>query len=324
MSQHLQPSPSTVHWGYLDATLRPVASVRSGESIVLSSVSGFASELPDDPRFHVLDAHREILARVRPEIGPHILTGPVAVEGARAGDVLEARIDSIELIQNWGFNYTRPGRGALPARFGERRLFHIGIDAHSKIATCPWGMHLPLRPFFGIMAVAPAPAYGRVSTIEPREYGGNVDNRELVAGARLFLPVFVDGALFSVGDGHACQGDGEVNLCALETALQGRFTLILHQGGSLGLPRATTPDHFITMAFDPDLNVAAEAALHAMVDALVACLRLDPYEAYALCSMACDLRITQVVDGNKGVHAVFPRSLCPQVSETAFALGQAD
>ncbi len=150
--------------------------------------------------------------------------------------MLEVRIEAVELIQNWGFNYTKPGRGALPARFGERRLFHIGIDADSKVATCPLGTRLPLRPFFGIMAVAPAPAYGRVSTIEPREYGGNIDNRELGAGARLFLPVFVDGALFSVGDGHACQGDGEVNLCALETAMRGRFTLILHKSGSLAQP----------------------------------------------------------------------------------------
>lgn len=321
MSQHLQPSPATVHWGYLDASLRPVASVRSGESIVLSSVSGFASELPHDPRFEILERHREILGSMKPELGPHMLTGPVAVEGARAGDVLEVRIDAVELIQNWGFNYTKPGRGALPSRFSERRLFHIEIDAASKVATCPWGTRLPLRPFFGIMAVAPSPSYGRVSTIEPREYGGNIDNRELGAGAHLFLPVFVEGALFSAGDGHACQGDGEVNLCALETAMQGTFTLTVHQDRPLTLPRAATPQHFITMAFDPDLNVAADTALHAMIDALVGCLRLDPYEVYALCSMACDLRITQVVDGNKGVHALVPRSLFPEVSETAFALG---
>jgi acetamidase/formamidase len=186
---------------------------------------------------------------------------------------------------------------------------------------CPWGTQVPLRPFLGVMAVAPSADYGRVSTVEPREYGGNIDNRELLPGARLYLPIFVEGGLFSVGDGHACQGDGEVNLTALETALEGRFTLILHKARALALPRATTPQDFMTMAFDADLDKAATRALDAMIDAIVECHGLSPHEAYALCSLACNLRITQIVDGNKGVHAAIPRNLLPGVTDEDFVFG---
>jgi len=322
MQHTLDATPETIHWGFLDAALQPVLTIQSGDSISVISVSGAREDLPTDERFYILDRHRAILDRVRPELGPHILTGPVAINGAEPGDVLEVRIDDIELIQNWGYNYTKPLRGVLPARFPERSKFHIGIDRATRSGHCPWGTRLPLRPFFGIMAVAPRPAYGRVSSVEPREYGGNIDNRELIAGSRLYLPIFVPRALFSVGDGHGCQGDGEVNLTALETALRGHLTLILHKNRSLPLPRATTSDHFMTMAFDPDLDDAASAALNAMIDAITACSSLNEAQAYALCSLACSLRITQLVDGNKGVHAMLPRDVLSGVSETEFALGR--
>ena len=318
----LDPTPETVHWGYLDATLRPVARVRSGETIVLTAVSGGPAELPaDEERFPVSAAHRAILAALKPELGPHILTGPIAVEGAEPGDVLEVRIEAVELAQGWGYNFHRPLKGALPARFPGRRIQHIPIDIAHRTAACPWGTVLPLAPFFGVMAVAPPPAWGRVSSIEPREFGGNIDNRDLVAGTKLFLPVFVAGALFSAGDGHGCQGDGEVNLTALETALTGTFTLVLHKRRPLARPRATTPDTLITMAFDPDLDDAATRALEDMIDALVACTDLAEADAYALMSLAGDLRITQIVDGNKGVHAVLKRSLLPPIDDAAFAAG---
>lgn len=321
MATVLDPSPSTVHWGYFDATLPPVARVRSGDTITISSVSGAPVDLPPPGTFALLDSHREILKVLRPEIGPHLLTGPVAVEGAGPGDVLEVRIEAVELIQDWGFNFHRPLKGALPARFPDRRILHIPIDREARTAACPWGSVLPLAPFFGIMAVAPPPAWGRISTVEPRAFGGNIDNRELVAGTRLFLPVFAEGALFSVGDGHGCQGDGEVNLTALETALRGTFTLIVHSGRRIPQPRATTPGHFITMAFDPDLDDAATAALDDMIDALVDCAGLSEADAYALCSLACDLRVTQIVDGNKGVHAMLPRSTLPPIDDARFAAG---
>lgn len=320
MTHRLEPSPDTVHWGYFDATLKPVLQISSGDTVVIASISGSKDELPPATVGTALQNHLDILDTMQPELGPHILTGPVAVEGAEPGDILEVRIEAVELIQDWGYNVTKPGRGVLPQRFPERRLYHIPIDRKRNVALCPWGVELPLAPFFGIMAVAPAPAYGRVSTIEPREYGGNIDNRELTAGSRLYLPVFVPGALFSVGDGHGCQGDGEVNLTALETALRGRFTLIVHKARKLPLPRAVTADYFITMAFHPSLNEAATIALNQMIDALSASTNLTEADAYALCSMACSLRVTQFVDGNNGIHAMLPRTLLPDLSEDRFAL----
>lgn len=318
----LDPTPQTVHWGYFDATLAPVLTVRSGETVTLTNPSGGPAELPaDEARFPVSDAHRAILAALKPELGPHILTGPIAVEGAEPGDVLEVRIEAVELAQGWGYNFHRPLKGALPARFPGRRIRHIPIDVAARTAACPWGTVLPLAPFFGTMGVAPPPAWGRVSSVEPRAFGGNIDNRDLVAGTKLFLPVFVAGALFSAGDGHGCQGDGEVNLTALETALTGTFTLVLHKRRRMARPRATTPDTLITMAFDPDLDDAATQALEDMLDALVASTDLVEADAYALMSLAGDLRITQIVDGNKGVHAVLKRSLLPPVDDAAFATG---
>jgi len=318
----LDPTPETVHWGYFDAALPPVLTVRSGDTVTLTAPSGGPAELPaDEGRFPVSAAHRAIIAALKPELGPHILTGPIAVEGAEPGDVLEVRIEAVAFAQAWGYNFHRPLKGALPARFPGRRILHIPIDVDARTAACPWGTVLPLAPFFGTMGVAPPPAWGRVSSIEPREFGGNIDNRDLVAGTKLFLPVFVAGALFSAGDGHGCQGDGEVNLTALETALTGTFTLVLHKRRRLARPRATTPETLITMAFDPDLDDAATQALDDMIDALVACTDLAEADAYALMSLAGDLRITQIVDGNKGVHAVLKRSLLPPVDDAAFAAG---
>jgi acetamidase/formamidase len=321
MTDHrLDPTPDTVHWGFFDATLQPVLSVASGASVTIRTVSGGADVIPPaGSDLAVLPEHRTIVEQLKPVMPGHILTGPVAIEGAVPGDVLEVRIDDVRLIQDWGWNVNRPLRGALPHRFPDQRLLHIPIHRNAMTATCPWGSVVPLRPFFGVMGVSPRPSYGRVSTIEPREYGGNIDNRELIPGTRLFLPVFVPGALFSTGDGHACQGDGEVNLTALETALEGDFTFILHKGRSLLRPRAVTPSHLITMAFDPDLDDAATRALEDMIDALGAVAGLAANDAYALCSLACDLRITQVVDGNKGVHAMLPFDVLPRLDRAAIA-----
>lgn len=321
MTDHrLDPTPDTVHWGFFDATLPPVLTVASGSSVTIRSVSGGADVLPPDGAgLAVLPEHRTIVETLKPVLPGHILTGPVAIAEAQPGDVLEVRIEDVRLIQDWGWNVNRPLRGALPHRFPEQRLLQIPINRNAMTATCPWGSVVPLRPFFGVMGVSPRPSYGRVSTIEPREYGGNIDNRELIAGTRLFLPVFVPGALFSTGDGHACQGDGEVNLTALETALEGDFTFILHKGRRLPRPRAVTPTHLITMAFDPDLDDAATRALEDMIDLLVAAAGLAANDAYALCSLACDLRITQVVDGNKGVHAMLPFDVLPRLDRATIA-----
>jgi acetamidase/formamidase len=315
MTDHrLDPTPENVHWGFFDATLQPALSVASGSSVTIRTVSGGADILPSaSSGLAVLPEHRRIVETLKPVLPGHILTGPVAIEGAEPGDVLEVRVDDVRLIQDWGWNANRPLRGSLPHRFPEQRILQIPINRNAMTAACPWGTTMPLRPFFGVMGVAPPPNYGRVSTIEPREYGGNIDNRELIPGTVLYLPVFVPGALFSTGDGHACQGDGEVNLTALETALEGDFTFVLHKGRRLPRPRAVTPTHLITMAFDPDLDDAATRALEDMIDAMVSIAGMAANDAYALCSLGCDLRITQLVDGNKGVHAMLPFDLLPRL-----------
>ena len=321
MTDHrLEPTPENVHWGFFDATLKPAMSVAPGSTVTIRTVSGGADILPaEGSGLTVLPEHRRILDTLKPVLPGHILTGPVAIEGAEPGDVLEVQIDDVRLIQDWGWNANRPLRGSLPHRFPVGRILQIPISRNAMTATCPWGSTVPLRPFFGVMGVAPPSSYGRVSTIEPREYGGNIDNRELIPGTKLYLPVFVPGALFSTGDGHACQGDGEVNLTALETALEGDFTFVLHKRRRLPRPRAVTPTHLITMAFDPDLDDAATCALEDMIDALGSIAGLAENDAYALCSLGCDLRITQLVDGNKGVHAMLPFALLPQVKADAIA-----
>jgi acetamidase/formamidase len=309
MTQHrLVPSPATVHWGHFDAALKPALTIESGDTITMTSVSGLPEQLPDATSgYTVAPALRAIHAGAARKMGPHICTGPVAIRGARPGDTLEVRIKSIRLADDWGYNMIRPGAGALPDDFTRERVIHIGLDAQRMMGRLPWGLELPLRPFFGVMGVAPAPSAGTVSSVPPGRHGGNIDNKELVPGATLYLPVHVDGALFSVGDGHGAQGDGEVCLTAIETGLTGTFELHLHKGPALDWPYAETPTHLITMAFDPDLDVCVTIALRDMIAAI--CLRtgLSREDAYTLCSLAADLRITQVVNGSKGVHVMLEK-----------------
>jgi acetamidase/formamidase len=311
MSTHhtLHASPSTCHWGYFDAALKPVLTVRSGDFVTIETVSGGADVLPAPP-LEVLPEHREVLRTHTPAFGGgHILTGPVAVEGAQPGDVLEVRIHAIDFRQNWGWTRIVPLRGTLPEDFPERRTWHTQIDRQRGIGTLPWGQEISLAPFFGVMGVAPRPVYGAVSTIQPREFGGNIDLKELTAGAILRLPVWAEGALFSTGDGHGVQGDGEVCLTALETALTGTFELTLRRDLRLTMPRAETPTHHITLGLDEDLDDAAKQALRDMIKLLGELAGLSPQDAYMLSSLGVDLHVTQLVDGNKGVHAMLPKSL---------------
>jgi acetamidase/formamidase len=303
----LLPSLETVHWGHFDAKIPPRLTVDPGDTVTVVTVSGGAVEVGDVGRMG--PAHREIVEKLKPHLGPHILTGPVAVRGAEPGDTLEVRIKAIELSVDWGWNVIRPLKGTLPEDFPNFRQELIPIDRKAMTAQPAWGPAIPLRPFFGILAVAPRAEYGTVSSIEPREYGGNMDNKELVPGSSLFLPVFVPGANFSCGDGHAVQGDGEVCLTALETCLDGTFELVLHKGRKLAFPRAVTPTHYIAMGMDPDLDDAAKQALRDMIRWLVEMKGWKPDEAYVFCSLACDLHVTQLVDGNKGIHAMVARNL---------------
>ncbi len=305
-THYLNPTPQTVHWGHFNASIPAVLQVESGDEVVIDTFSGGMSEVADPSLFR--PEHRLIVDTVPQIMGPHILTGPVRVKGAEPGDTLEVRILDIELTTDWGWNIIRPLKGALPEDFPNLSRRVIPIDRQTNVARLPWGVDVPLRPFFGIIGVAPPPAYGLVSSVEPREYGGNIDNKEFIPGTSLFLPVFVPGANLSVGDGHAVQGDGEVCLTALETCLKGRFQVIVHKQ-SLNFPRAITPTHYISMGMDVDLDDAAKQALRNMIKWLTEIKPWTAEEAYVFCSLACDLHVTQLVDGNKGIHAMVSRSV---------------
>ncbi|MDU8913769.1 acetamidase/formamidase family protein [Aestuariicoccus sp. MJ-SS9] len=307
MTAHLKASPDTCAWGYFDASLAPVAEVDSGDTIVIETVSGSPENLPPEG-FHVPPELLEIHAQSPRQLPGHILTGPVAVRGAKPGHVLEVRIHDVQLRQDWGWNIIRPLAGTLPDDFPTARKTTIPLDAEAGVATLSWGLKLPLRPFFGVMGVAPPPNWGRISTIQPRAHGGNLDLKELVAGTTLYLPIHTEGALFSCGDGHGAQGDGEVCVTAIETALTGTFTLIHRDDMTLTAPRAETPSHLITMGLHEDLNRCAERALRDMIDWICALTGLTREDAYMLSSLAGDLRITQTVNGNKGVHMMMDKA----------------
>lgn len=303
---HLRATPDTVHWGAFDAGMRPVATIASGDRITIETINGAPDRLPK-AGYAILPEYAAIHAAVKPRLPGHILTGPIAVEGAEPGDALEIEIEYVELRQDWGFNMVRPQAGALPDDFHRSQLTHIPLDRAKGVGRLAWGPEIPLKPFFGVMGVAPPVEWGAVSTIEPRRNGGNMDNKELVAGARLWLPVLAPGALFSVGDGHGAQGDGEVCVTAIETALTGTFRIHLRKRMALTWPRAETPTHAITMAFDPDLDDAARLALREMIALIAARKGLSREDAYMLCSLAADLRITQLVNRNNGAHVMLER-----------------
>jgi acetamidase/formamidase len=308
MTEHeLMASPTTCHWGSFDATLEPVLTVEPGDRVRLHSVSGPPDVLPGGG-FHVPPELHDIHRALRPDPGPHILTGPIRIPDARPGDVLEVRILDVQLRQDWGYTRIRPLWGTLPEDFPDTRMIHIALDAARMVGRLPWGTELPLRPFFGVMGVAPPLAWRRLSTTQPRAHGGNLDNKELVAGTTLYLPVWTEGALFSAGDGHGVQGDGEVCVTAIETALSGVFEFHLRRDFSLRFPAAETATAHITMAANADLDDAAKDALRDMIALIRRRTKLDAAEAYMLCSLAADVRITQLVNEQKGCHVVLPKA----------------
>lgn len=312
MAHHaLSAAPETVHWGYFDAGLAPVLRIEPGDTVTVGSLSGAPDEVPNSAEFTVSPALRAIHARVGQELGPHILTGPIAVRGAEPGDALRVEILEVALSEDWAFNLVRPERGALPSLASRPSVVHLGIDRARGLVRTPWGIDIPARPFFGVMGTAPTSAEGRITSVVPGRFGGNMDNKELGAGAELFLPVAVRGGLLSVGDGHAVQGDGEVCLTAAETGLTGRLRIDLVKAAHLDAPFALTPTHLVAMAFASTLDEAAETALRRMIALIQARTDLAAEEAYRLCSLAADLRVTQVVNRAKGVHMMLPRELLP-------------
>jgi len=311
----VQASPQTVAWGHYDATDKPVLTVKSGDTVVIhtlltNSPTGLekAGVAPADVEPELRAVFAGVPASARGP-GGHILTGPIAVAGAEPGDTLEVRIVRIDLAIPYAYNGFRYGAGFLTDDFPYARVKIVPLDAKRMVAHFAPGIEVPLAPFFGSMGVAPPPAFGRYDSAPPTIIGGNMDDKALVAGTTLYLPVHAPGALFQVGDGHAAQGNGEVDITALETSLVGRFQFILHKGQASAYPRAETPDAYIAMGFDDDLSNATRKAVRNMIDFLVAAKGMTRDDAYMLISVAGDVAITELVDRNKGVHVVVPKAL---------------
>ncbi len=313
VKHRLTPTPRTVTWGYFDPRTPPVLSIRSGDTVEIETLiaaklaaleaAGLRAEQVQPA---LLEIDREV--KDRGEI-PHYLTGPIGVEGAEPGDVLEVKMLSIDLVVPYALNFFIPGRGFLPDEFPYAYSKLTPLDLTRKVAKFSDGIELPLKPFFGVIGVAPPEATGRVSSGPPWIHTGNMDNKELVAGTTLYMPVHVKGALLLVGDGHAGQGDGEVCVTALETSLRGTFQILVRKDMKLRWPRAETPTHYMTMGFHENLEEASKIAVHEMLDFLVSEKHLSRDNAYILASDAVDLQITQLVDGKKGVHALLPKSI---------------
>lgn len=303
---HLAATPDTVHWGRFAADLPPVLTVAPGAQVTIETFSGRAAVLPDaGTGLTVAPEHHRILEADLPGTA-HLLTGPVAIAGAMPGDALKIAIEAVELNTDWGYNVVRPTAGILPGEFpvSAAATTLIPIDRVTRTCRLPWGATLPLAPFFGVMGVAPPPQWGEITSIQPRLHGGNLDLKLLTAGATLILPVHAEGALFSCGDGHGCQGDGEVCITALETGLTGTFRFDLLKAGShaIDLPRAETPDEWISMGFHASLDSALQIALRQMIAIIREQTGITETEAYQLCSLAVDFAVTQSVNQEKGVH----------------------
>jgi acetamidase/formamidase len=311
----LKVGPSTVVWGYYSASAKPALRIHSGDTVRMETVSGSpalfealgvpASQIPASVR---------AMDRIDKEVsdrgaGPHILTGPVFIEEAEPGDVLEVRIRKIELASPFALNAFFPGAGSLPDDFPYQRMKLIPLDRTRGVAHFADGIEIPMRPFFGSLGVAPPEANGRISSLPPWFHGGNLDNKELVEGTTLYIPVHAKGALFEAGDGHAGQGNGEVDVTALETALTGTFEFVVRKDMHLKWPRAETPTHYIAMGLHSDLSEATKLAIREAIDFLVTEKHVSRDDAYMLASVAVDFDITQLVDGNKGVHAMIPKNI---------------
>ena len=305
----LPATPATVAFGHYDPTSKPVLRIRPGdivevETMLTNSPQGLerAGLPPAEVQQNLRDIYEQVTDRGP---GGHILTGPIYIEGAEPGDAIEVRILSIDLPIAYGYNGCS---GFIRELCGEARTKILRLDRQNRTSEFAPGIVVPLAPFFGSMGVAPPADTGRISSNPPWIHAGNLDNRELVPGTSLTIPVHAPGALFQVGDGHAAQGDGEVNQTAIETSLTGRLQFILHKGMKLEWPRAETPTHWITMGTHRDLTEATRIAIRQTVVFLQE-KGLSQSDAYRLTSIACDLRITQLVDGNVGVHVMIPKSI---------------
>jgi acetamidase/formamidase len=308
----LKASPETVHTGFFDATIPPVLTIDSGDTVVLSTSMLMDGQLRCGMTLEELIAKRQTY--IDRKMGPHTLTGPIFVNGAEPGDVLEVRIKKLIPI-NCGVNYHFPARmniGGLPEDFAVGQFKTFQLDVQKMEATFAPGIVIPLKPFLGVMGVAPRPGEKMPAAV-PDYFGANMDIKELVAGSTLYLPVSAKGGLFSTGDAHAVQGDGEVNVTAIETAMdEAVFQFVVRKDMKLERPMVETDTHWITTGFHKDLNEAVKIALRGAIQFISKTKGLTPDDAYALCSLAVDLRVSQIVDGNKGIHAMIPKAIFKQ------------
>jgi acetamidase/formamidase len=312
----LSASPTTVVWGNYWAEAKPVLRIKSGDTVEILTMS--TSSPANLARVGVKDEDiqpewKAIYAEFpRDQRGPggHVLTGPIFIEGAQPGDTLEVRIRKIKLATPYAYNGFSPTRGVLTQgdfQQGKSRL--IPLDLERNVAKFADGIEIPLHPFFGSMGVAPDPSKGKIDSAPPGDHAGNLDNKDLVEGTTLYIPVHAAGALFEVGDGHAGQGNGEVDITAMETSLVGTFQFVVRKDMKLKWPRAETPTHWIAMGIDKDLTQALILAVREAIDFLVTQKHMTREDAYALCSVAVDFNVTQAVDGTKGIHAMIPKSI---------------
>jgi len=323
----LRSTPETVSWGWIAADRAPVARVKSGQVVRIDTVTHQGLNTSQDPVAFfgaagippgkVLADAREIYRSVRKEegAGPHLLTGPVYVEGARPGDMLEVRVLKVAIRVPYGVNATGPGRGAVPDLLAQPAQKVIKLDLKRRVALFAKGVEVPLAPFMGIVAVAPPPPSKRVGTKPPGAFGGNLDFKHLVAGATLYLPVFNEGALLYTGDGHACQGDGEVDGTAIEISLTPTLQLIVHKGAGRDMkwPRAEDASNYYSMGMGPSIDEALRNAIRDAVEFLKGRAGLSAADAYALCSLAVDFRIGEAVNDVLMVYGVIPKRLFKRV-----------
>ena len=309
----LNPSPSTVAWGYYWSLAKPVLVVHSGDEVTIgtlltNSPDRLAQNGVDSAAIEqsLRDIYRDVTRENRGP-GGHILTGPIYVEEADSGDVLQVDIERVDLAIPYAYNGFGPNRGWLPEDFTHAKTKIIPLDRERMVARFAPNIEVPLHPFFGSMGVAPPPAMGRISSAPPGIHAGNLDNKELVAGTTLYIPVHVKGALLEVGDGHAGQGNGEVDITALETSLRGRLRITVRKDMHLVWPRGETPTHWIAMGIDSSLVIATKLAVRQAIDFLVTEKKLSPDDAYMLVSVSSDVDITQLVDGTVGVHVMIPK-----------------
>ena len=309
----LKATPKTVAWGYYDAKAEPVLHIKSGDTVIFETLitnSPTGLEKAGVPADQVQQSLRDIYKEVTSHgPGGHILNGPVYIDGAEPGDTLEVRIQKIDLAIPYAYNGFRFGAGFLTEDFTYAKTKIIPLDRERMLAHFAPGIDIPLHPFFGSMGVAPPESYGKISSAPPGIHAGNMDNKELIAGTTLYLPVHAPGGLFEIGDGHAGQGNGEVDITAMETSLIGTLQFIVRKDLKVKYPRAETPTHYISMGFDDDLSEATRIAVREMIDFLVNDKHLNRDDAYMLTSVAGDVDITELVDGNKGVHVMILKTI---------------